>query len=354
MKMCNAFAANGHTVELSTAQKKGVLEDNITDVYEFYGVQKIFLIRNFFWGNFKGTSYLYALQICGLFFSKLFTKNRYEIVYGRFLLGCFLASLFGYKVIFELHAPVSIKKSELFFFRKLMQRKNTVRLVVISESLKSEIISTFPNVRDRIFVAHDGADRVDVGDKILLPKKDRFNVGYVGHLYKGRGIQLLLDLAQSCPWAELHIIGGTEDDIDFWKSKSAEIPNVTFYGFLPPKITAKYRNACDVLLAPYENKVSISGSSYDTSKWMSPLKIFEYMSANKPIICSDILVLHEILTNEKNAILCKAESLPDWKKALEKLKNDPALCNTLAQNAFNDFLQHYTWKTRAEKVICFE
>ena len=40
---------------------------------------------------------------------------------------------------------------------------------------------------------------------------------------------------------------------------------------------------------PYSKKVFGDGNQ-DLSMWMSPLKLFEYISANKPIISSDLKV----------------------------------------------------------------
>ena len=51
---------------------------------------------------------------------------------------------------------------------------------------------------DKIQVAHDGADEVvNFDDKInLLGDKNSLTVGYVGHLYKGRGIEMIFECAK--------------------------------------------------------------------------------------------------------------------------------------------------------------
>ena len=38
--------------------------------------------------------------------------------------------------------------------------------------------------------------------------KSNFNIGYVGHLYKGRGIELIIDLAKKLPKFSFQIVGG--------------------------------------------------------------------------------------------------------------------------------------------------
>jgi len=45
MKMCQAFADNGHKVILLAPDIKEEYESGIVDVYEFYGVRKVFKIK---------------------------------------------------------------------------------------------------------------------------------------------------------------------------------------------------------------------------------------------------------------------------------------------------------------------
>ena len=53
-----------------------------------------------------------------------------------------------------------------------------------------------------------------------------------------------------------HVVGGLIEDIEYWKnySKTLDVDNLYFYGFVPPKETSKYLNSFDILLAPYEKK----------------------------------------------------------------------------------------------------
>ena len=48
MKMCQAFADNGHEVILLAPDRKSEYEKKIDDVYDFYGVKKNFVLSFFF------------------------------------------------------------------------------------------------------------------------------------------------------------------------------------------------------------------------------------------------------------------------------------------------------------------
>ena len=75
---------------------------------------------------------------------------------------------------------------------------------------------------DKIIVAHDGADEVvDFNSKTsLLGQKNTLKIGYIGHLYKGRGIELIIECAKQIKDMTFHIVGGFNDDINYWQNYS--------------------------------------------------------------------------------------------------------------------------------------
>ncbi|MDM7858497.1 glycosyltransferase family 4 protein [Thiopseudomonas acetoxidans] len=350
MKMCNAFSANRHEVTLYAPNRKQEQEEGVSDVYEFYGVDSTFHIKKMPYPQVRFVrSFIYAFAcLCSLFFSKQ------NLIYGRDFLSCFLSSFF-FATIYEAHSPLSGIKLNLLKF--MLRRKKFKRLVVISEALKNIFIKdgAIAKYQEKIFVAHDGADEVVNAEnkKGLQGRFDVLQIGYVGHLYKGRGIDVILDSAEKISDANFHIVGGVESDISYWKRElnSRNIENVYFYGFVSPAEASSICSLIDIFLAPYASVVSVYGGKGDTSKFMSPLKIFEYMSHGKAIICSDLPVLREVL-NERNAILVNSVDVNEWVDAINKLA-DEELRNQLGQQALYDFLTAYTWKMRAQNLINF-
>jgi glycosyltransferase involved in cell wall biosynthesis len=69
--------------------------------------------------------------------------------------------------------------------------------------------------------------------------------------------------------------------------KTSNINNLILTGFIPNSDLAKYQAACDVLIMPYQQWVSAS-SGGDISKYLSPMKLFEYMACGKPVVASRI------------------------------------------------------------------
>ena len=348
MKMCQAFSENGHQVVLLAPEIKNKYEANIKDIYNYYGVKKNFKIKKLWHPNLKFGAILYTLSI----FFYLILNKKFSLVYGRFLHGCYIASILNNIVIFESHETIFEKKNhKLLIFKKLIKNKNFKKLIVISAALKNLYLRNQHTIKYNIQVAHDGADKVsDFNSKIeLMGLSSDLKVGYVGHLYKGRGIEKIIEFAQKIKDISFHIVGGLKDDILYWKNyaKNLNLNNIYFYGFVPPKETGKYRNSFDVVLAPYAKKVTVEGSG-DTSRFMSPIKIFEYMSHKKPIIASDLPVIREVL-NEKNSILLEYDDINSWVSSINKLRNIKNR-ETIANQALRDF-SSYTWEKRAKLVL---
>ena len=134
MKMCQALADNGHEVILLAPNLKYQYENEVDDIYEFYGVKKNFFIKKLWHPNLKIGAFLYILAI---FFYLLKNKN-FNLVYGRFLHGCYLATLLKNKVIFESHESFyNIKSHRIIIFKKLISSKYFKKLIVISKVLKN-------------------------------------------------------------------------------------------------------------------------------------------------------------------------------------------------------------------------
>jgi len=349
MKMCQALVNNGHEVTLLAPNTKKQYENNVNDIFEFYGVKKNFSIKKLWHPNSKLGALVYTFAI--LIF--ILANKKFNLVYGRFLPGCYISTFLRNEVVFETHTPIyEVKNHNFFIFKRLIRSRYFKKLVVISQALKKMYLENRYLSEHKIQVAHDGADELLNFDHKadLFGDNNSLKVGYVGHLYKGRGIELIIECAKQLKDISFHIVGGLKKDIDYWKnySKSSNISNIYFYGFVSPSKVSMYKNSFDILLAPYANKVSVFGNSGDSSKFMSPLKIFEYMSHKKAIIASDLPVLREIL-NSKNSILVEPENIKDWIGAIHMLRNFKNR-HQISNNAFKDF-KKYTWKNRALQIV---
>jgi glycosyltransferase involved in cell wall biosynthesis len=181
----------------------------------------------------------------------------------------------------------------------------------------------------------------------------KITIGYVGQLYQGRGIDLILKLAEKIKCAKFVIIGGKSEDLRYWKSltERRKIENVKFLGFIPNNQLPQKMREVDIFLMPHQKKVAPSGNKGDIARFTSPMKMFEYMATGKPIVASNLPVLQEVLKHKINCIIVPHDKVGDWQKAVEFLVENPQVAEGIGRWARKEVEQKYTWDLRADKIL---
>lgn len=353
MKMCQAFSKNGHDTVLMVLDesKKNIRTEE--DVYDFYAVNKIFQISRVKVPNPRGKRIRYAIFtiLNMLRVIPLILYHRPKIVYGRDLPSCFIAAFIGKTTVYESHFPIWKSSLESFLFKLFLKLPRFKRIIVISDALKEVYLQKYgEQIRDKIYVAHDASDpALPVHGKNL---GEKLNVGYVGHLYEGKGVEVIQGVAPLLSDVDFHIIGGLEDDINIWKSRILE-KNVIFHGFVEQGNLSAYINGLDICLLPNQKTVLGYGANLKHRKniasFTSPLKMFEYMAHKKPIIASDLPVLREVLNTDIACLVPPLDFLA-WKEAINSLR-DSKDRELMATRAYTVFLEKYTWSQRAKLVV---
>lgn len=273
---------------------------------------------------------------------------RPDLVYARNLFALLWTDRTT-PTILESHAPAT-DRIRAAVERVVLSQARLRRLVLISSALRDLYSPEPPSALD-VIVAHDAADDpaadgASVGPPPRVPGRP-LRVGHVGHLYPGRGGELLSAVAARLPDVEFHLVGGTAQDIARLRPDAPA--NVVFHGQVPPSAVAAHYAAFDVLVGPYQRRVSVQGGG-DTSRWMSPMKLFEYLSWGRPLVFSDLPVLREVLDGE-NAMLVPPDDVDAWVHAIARLRDDEVLAARLGTRARADFLADHTWDHRAARVL---
>ena len=334
MKMCSALARNGfEDVELLCMKGGEESPFDFFDVLENYKVTSISTPKN---------SILRALVYNYNCFKKIFRHKG--IVYVRYMYPLLACILFSRKTYLELHGlPTNF--IEKFIVKRFFKSSAYCGAIFITSRLKDHYIMTYNLNENDCIVLPDCCDIPPINS---LDLDNNFtDIGYVGHLYEGRGMEIILGLAREFSDIKFHIIGGRDQDIERYKLLSSG--NIIYHGFVKQNKLFDLYNKFTIALAPYQSAVSNAGNG-NSVDWMSPMKMFEYMAYNKVIISSDLPALREIGEDRKDLIFVAHDKLQEWVKVIEELINNPILMSSLRDNSYKKFLNEYTWDKRVVKL----
>ena len=179
---------------------------------------------------------------------------------------------------------------------------------------------------------------------------DRKIVCYCGNTYRGREIEILVRAAAEIFEVEFLIVGGREWDNVLWRemARQSGAANFRMEGFVRQREVSSYLLASDVLVMPYSSGVTIRDGT-EAGEFTSPLKLFEYMAAGKPIVATGVPSVLEILTpEEKIQLLLLQMTRRNFFEALGFVLGDSELCVRISQCARSDAAE-YTWEKRVER-----
>lgn len=300
------------------------------------------------------------LRIAFLAVRRLAIGDWPQLVICRNLYAAFILGVMARRpLVFELH---DIETGIRGWLQRAVLRQPRVRLVSISHKLLDFIAQEHGVLVRRAQVLHDAAPagikplpwdgrRADLQTFVPAAHDGRDGVcAYIGHLYPGRGVEVIEALADRRPNILFIVAGGREAEIESRRMRNRRA-NLVFLGHLPHDAALQLAQCVDVLLMPYQTRVTLGVGRYDTARWMSPMKMFEYMAAGVPIVSSDLPVLREVLSHEANALLVPPADVDAWGDAIDRLLSDSALSRRLAAAAYSQYERQHTWEHRARALL---
>ena len=338
LNMSAAFAAQGHSVTLIARGDQAAAGDVFDDfaLPSRFELNLLPVTRPAFFDRLRFVRHV----------RRAFAGRPFDFAYGRSCYGLLTGVPGDVPFAYDLHVfPDSSRQRRLEAF--LFRRRNFLFATAITRAVADKYISVYPQLSDRILVAPCAASPAEIVDR---PRESGpIRVYYVGHLYQGRGIDLILEIALGQPGVEFHIVGGEEPDIAFWSARAP--PNVRFHGYVKPADLAAHYARADLCIAPHGRVVAVAGGGGDIAPWMSPMKIFEYMAHGKAFVAADLPVIREIVTSGVEGILCAPGDVPGWSEAVRTLSADFELRQRLGEAARSKLEQNHTWERRAETIL---
>ncbi|UYN90697.1 MAG: glycosyltransferase [Anaerolineales bacterium] len=348
MKMAQALAATGNTVRVFAPGRD---PDMSWDAFaQHYGLQHAFELE---WVPNLPTLRRYDFAINVVRRARAWGA---DVLYSRSPQAATWAALRGLPSIFELH-DVPMGFMGPWLLRRFLAAPAARRLVANTQFLADTIAADYdlPERQGFLLMAPNGVDLERYADlpqpaeaRKQLGLPEGFTVGYTGHLYPGRGLDMMLELATTLPEMRFLLVGGKPADVELARQRAASLPNITLTGFVANAELPRYQAAADVLIMPYSQQVSGS-SGGDIAPYLNPMKMFEYLACARPIVTSDLPILREILS-EDNAVILPSQDVAAWAQALRQLAAEPARRAALAAAA-RRVAEQNTWQQRAARLL---
>ncbi|PCJ67867.1 MAG: hypothetical protein COA58_01640 [Bacteroidetes bacterium] len=291
--------------------------------------------------------YLYIFGLYSLFYNLL---RKRKTVYSRHLFSAVLLSIFGFRTFYEMHNDYWNSTPLPNYWVKKAFRKMT-GFISISQGLKNQFLKDFPMMsQENVLVAPDGANINNGKARSCFDlNSSKLNVGYTGSFHKGKGIELVLEMAiKVSDDFHFHIVGGPVPK----GYLETTFSNITFHGQAKYSDIPGFLNEIDIAVLPNQKEIITGKKGGSIAGFTSPLKMFDYMAAGKCILSSDMKVLREVL-NDKNAYLLPSDNASEWVRILNQINNNRELIKQKGFQAQKDFESKYTWDLRAKSIHDF-
>ena len=335
IKMCDAFSKLGHDVTLITSKKN--LNFSFKKIRKNFALKgkksfKVLSFTNFNFENFF-TRILFGIR------AAIFLKNRKaELILSRSILTSFILILFRTRHFLEIHSELKSLTKIIMINFNFIKSKYIIKKILISRALNK----IFNFNKGEVLILHDGVD-------IENFKKPRIinnikNATYIGSFYKGRGLEIILELAKNFKKINFNLYGDTK------KIFRTKLGNVKVYNFKPYKKIPSILSKSDLLLMPYAKNVSVRSSNLNTANYCSPLKMFDYLAAGKIIMSSKLEGICEVLKHQNNSIIVKNYNIRNWMHTFRNILKKKYPLNKIQKNAFLTS-KEYTWEKRALEIV---
>jgi len=198
------------------------------------------------------------------------------------------------------------------------------KMCVISNGVDLKLFD--PNVSDPAKVRRD-----------LRLNNERLAV-YSGRLDGWAGMDIMLRLFDMARTRKLDVrfllVGSGE-------RRNIREENILYLGEIPHEKVPSILAVADVILIPFPND--------DVSHAASPLKLFEGMAMQKPIVASRVSGIQEVILDGENGFLADPDDPNEWMRKVETVLNSDKLAARVGENAKRTVEERFDWNLLAKQ-----
>lgn len=276
-------------------------------------------------------------------------QMRPDVVYFREELIGWLLTWFKRGYIYEM---LDMVPSHRRYYPRLV--RNSRKTVVISEGLKQSAIEAGLQA-DKFLVRPDAVDfaafdidisMADARKQVGLETEGKI-VLYTGRFSHWKGTDTLIEAARYLPSGiQVILVGGFEGEPEVARQTARRFEvadRVRIVEFRPHAEMPLYMKAADLVVLP--NLAENALSMYHTS----PLKLFEYMAAQRPIVASDLPAIREVVDDQTATLTMPGDARQLASGICDVLDRAEASSERVAK-AYKLAKMH-TWDERARLIL---
>ena len=255
-------------------------------------------------------------------------------------------------VLFESHVfSRDAKQVPMPRFIKALNASRAAAVVGISQEIADDFVSAGLD-RAKVMTSPDGVDLdafTDIasgGLSRLFGNRihDRPILVYVGSLSPEKGAGFLAGAAARLEHIHVAIIGGSAKESAALAKEWQGNPRLFVHPSVPHKDVPAILQDADMLAMPYMPEG-------DLIPYMSPLKLFEYLAAGKPLIAADLPVLRPFLRDGHNALLFAPGSTESLCGQITRLMDMAFDTRSLLLANQRQTAQRHSWSNRARSIL---
>ncbi len=272
-------------------------------------------------------------------------RAQYDLVHSHEeagVLGVWLARRLRVPHLYDMHSSLPQQLTNFRFARSRALRWVFEKLEDASVFGSDVVVTICQDLQDHVTAMGAGDRSVlienvmggDVEDRPTISPEDvrrTWNIApgaplvlYTGTFEPYQGVEMLLEaaglLAGTHPDAHVLLVGGRPEQVAAARAVGVKYgAKATFTGYQPAREIPAFVEAADILASP-----RITGTN-------TPLKIYSYLRAGKPIVATDLLTHTQVLDRE-TSLLVAAEPRA-FADALARLIADPDLRDRLSRAA---------------------
>lgn len=354
-----ALSALGHHVDLITYHVgKNVEFPNV----RIHRVRHINMIQHVRVGPSRAKIFLDVL----VFFKAIamLFRQRYDVIHSHeeaAFFCMFLAWIFRTRHLYDMHSVLSNQLTNFDFGNKpffvksfaVLERmvlKTCNAVITVGADLEDYVKSVDPSIRVTTIeniALHAYETVVTDADVDRLRKEldleGRLPIVYTGTYERYQGLDMALEsvhlVAKQFPNVMFLFVGAKAQQVQFWTAKAERLniqDHVRFLNVVSPEESMVYLAYAAVLISPRLNGTS------------TPLKIYSYLHAGKPIVATTI-TSHTQVLNRENAVLVEPNKHA-FAYGIIKVLREPEYAEEIGRNALLYAQEKFNYQSYMAKV----